>query len=170
LMSKSQSDSFSLQDIFRRSGFYGKTVLVVATWFGTGLVPVAPGTFGTLATVPLVSGLNQLGTIYKALGLAIIIAGAIWASGQYQALTGRADPREVVIDEVAGFSLTMLLLPFSWMTLGLGFAFFRLFDILKPYPMKKLEGLRGGVGIVIDDLVAAIYSFVCVRLILFLQG
>jgi phosphatidylglycerophosphatase A len=169
-MSKSQSDSFSLQDIFRRSGFYGKTVLVVATWFGTGLVPVAPGTFGTLATVPLVSGLNQLGTIYKALGLAIIIAGAIWASGQYQALTGRADPREVVIDEVAGFSLTMLLLPFSWMTLGLGFAFFRLFDILKPYPMKKLEGLRGGVGIVIDDLVAAIYSFVCVRLILFLQG
>jgi phosphatidylglycerophosphatase A len=169
-MSKSQSDSFSLQDIFRRSGFYGKTVLVVATWFGTGLVPVAPGTFGTLATVPLVSGLNQLGTIYKALGLAIIIAGAIWASGQYQALTGRADPREVVIDEVAGFSLTMLLLPFSWMTLGLGFVFFRLFDILKPYPMKKLEGLRGGVGIVIDDLVAAIYSFVCVRLILFLQG
>jgi phosphatidylglycerophosphatase A len=169
-MSKSQSDSFSLQDIFRRSGFYGKTVLVVATWFGTGLVPVAPGTFGTLATVPLVSGLNQLGTIYKALGLAIIIAGAIWASGQYQTLTGRADPREVVIDEVAGFSLTMLLLPFSWMTLGLGFVFFRLFDILKPYPMKKLEGLRGGVGIVIDDLVAAIYSFVCVRLILFLQG
>jgi len=169
-MSKSQSDSFSLQDIFRRSGLYGKIVLVVSTWFGTGFLPAAPGTFGTLATVPLVLGLNQLGTIYKALGLAIIIAGAIWASGQYQALTGRPDPREVVIDEVAGFSLTMLLLPFSWMTLGLGFAFFRLFDILKPYPMKKLEGLRGGVGIVIDDLVAAIYAFVCVRLILFVQG
>ena len=169
-MSKHQSDSFSLQENSRRSGLYGKIVLLLSTWFGIGFLPAAPGTFGTLATVPLVLGLNQLGNVCRVLGSAVIIAVAVWASGQYQALSGRSDPGEVVIDEVAGFSLTMLLLPFSWMTLGLGFAFFRLFDILKPYPMKRLERIRGGVGIVIDDLVAAIYAIVCVRLILFFQG
>ena len=78
-----------------------------------------------------------------------------------------SDPSEVVIDEVAGFLLTMFLLPLSWLTLGLGFILFRVFDILKPYPIKQAEKLRGGLGIVMDDLVAGIYAHLCVRLILF---
>jgi len=62
-MSKSQSDNFSVRDVFRKSGFSEKTALALSTWFGTGLLPVAPGTFGTLATVPLILGLNALGIL-----------------------------------------------------------------------------------------------------------
>jgi phosphatidylglycerophosphatase A len=170
LMSKLQSDSFSLQDVFRKSGLSGKIALAVATWFGTGLLPVAPGTFATIATVPLVLGLHQFGIVYRALGLALIMAIALWASDRHQEMLGRTDPAEVVVDEVAGFLLTMLFLPLSWVTLGLGFVFFRFFDILKLYPIKRLESLRGGLGIVIDDLVAAIYAYICVRVILFFYG
>lgn len=169
-MSKPQSDSFFLQDIFRKSGFSGKIVLTMGTWFGAGLLPLAPGTFGTIATVPLVLALGHLGIIYRVMAIAIVTGVAIWASGRFQELSGRNDPPEVVIDEVAGFLLAVLLLPLSWVTLSLGFAFFRLFDILKVYPMKRLERLKGGVGIVIDDLVAGMYAYICVRIILFFQS
>jgi len=78
----------------------------------------------------------------------------------------QSDPREIVIDEVAGFLLTMLFLPCSWLTISLGFIFFRFFDILKPYPIKQLEKLRGGFGVVLDDLAAGLYANIIVRIIL----
>ena len=170
LMSKSQSGRLLFWKNFRQTNFSGKIVLVLSTWFGTGLLPIAPGTFGTLATVPLILVLDNLGTIYKVLSLMIAIVVAIWASGRHQELLRQSDPREIVIDEVAGFLLTMLFLPRSWLAIGLGFIFFRLFDILKPYPIRQTERIRGGLGVVIDDLVAGLYAYAVVRVILLIPG
>ena len=166
-MSTSQSDNFSLLDIFRKSSLSGKTALALSTWFGSGLLPVAPGTFGALAAVPLVLVLNTIGMWYSALGLVIVTGIAIWASNLSRDLLGREDPPEVVIDEVAGFLVTMFLLPRSWLALGLGFILFRFFDIIKPYPVKRLEKIQGGLGIVIDDLMAGLYANFAVRIFLF---
>lgn len=166
LMSKSQSDSLSIKKVFGQSGFSGKVALVLSTWFGIGLFPVAPGTIGTLGAIPVVIFLIDLGVLYKSLILVIFTAIAVWVSGRAQDLLKDHDPSAVVIDEVAGFFLTMFFLPFSWLTLGLGFILFRFFDILKPYPIKRLEGLKGGFGIVMDDLLAGLYAYAGVRIVL----
>ena len=166
-MSKSLSDNLSIRGIFRESGFSGRIALILSTWFGTGLLPVAPGTFGTGAAVPLAFGLTCLPTGYAVFAIWIVVGIAIWTSDQSYKLLGNDDPSVVVIDEVAGYLLTIFLLPPSWLTFGLGFVLFRFFDILKPYPIKKMEKLRGGLGIVMDDLVAGLYAHLGIRLILF---
>ena len=166
-MSKSRSDKFTVWSIFRESDFSGKISLILSTWFGIGLLPVAPGTFGTIAAFPLVFGLTCFGTVFGVFIIVMGVAVAIWASALSEELLCDSDPSEIVIDEVVGFLLTMFLLPLSWLTIGLGFILFRVFDILKPYPIKEAEKLRSGLGIVMDDLVAGIYAHVCVRLILF---
>jgi phosphatidylglycerophosphatase A len=81
-------------------------------------------------------------------------------------LLERDDPAEVVIDEVAGILITFFLLPLSWLQLCFGFVLFRLFDILKPYPVRRLEKLKGGFGIVADDLMAGVYANLCLRLLI----
>lgn len=166
-MSKLQSDNFSLKETFRKSDFSGKIALVLSTWFGTGLLPVAPGTFGTLATVPVVLGLSCLGIWYSVFALITITGIAVWSSNLSRQLLGRNDPSEVVIDEVAGFLVTMFLVPRAWLPLCSGFILFRFFDILKPYPIKKVERLKGGYGIVMDDMLAGLYAHLGVRIILF---
>jgi len=165
-MSRDQSDNLSVLDAFGRTGFYGKIALILSTWFGIGLAPVASGTFGTLAAVPLVLLFNYLGEWYGAFALVVVIVVAIRASDRTQDLLGRTDPSEVVIDEVAGFLVTMLLLPISLVNVGLGFALFRFFDIVKPWPVRQSERLKGGFGIVVDDLSAGVYAHLCLRGIL----
>ena len=167
-MSKYQSDSLKILDVLRGSDFSDKTGLVFSTWFGTGLIPVAPGTFGTMAAVPLVLCLSDLGIPYRILILVALVALAIWSSGKTCVLVGADDPPQIVIDEVAGFLLTMVFSPCSWFNLGLGFVLFRFFDILKPFPIRRLEGIGGGLGIVIDDLMAGVYACVGVRIVLFI--
>lgn len=167
-MSKDQSDNLALIDVFGRTGFSGKTALFLATWFGVGLVPMVSGTFGTLAAVPLVLLLGHFGEWYAVFALAAVIVVAIWASGRARELLDRTDPSEVVIDEVAGFLVTMLLLPASLINVGLGFILFRIFDILKPWPVRQSERLEGGFGIVADDLLAGVYAHLCLRGILLL--
>lgn len=142
--------------------------MALSTCLGIGLLPVAPGTFGTIATVPLILGLNILGIWYSLLALVIISSIAVWVSGLSQILLDRKDPPEIVIDEVAGFLVTMFLLPHTWPAIAIGFVLFRFFDIIKPYPIKKVEILRGGFGIVMDDLLAGVYANVGMRIILLL--
>jgi len=162
-MSKDQSDNLSVWNAFKRTGFYGRIALILATWFGIGLAPLASGTFGTLAAVPLILLLNCFGEWYGVFALAVVTVVAIWASDRTQELLGRTDPSEVVIDEVAGFLVTMLLLPASWVNMGLGFILFRFFDIVKPWPVRQSERLKGGFGIVVDDLLAGVYAHLCLR-------
>ena len=132
-------------------------------------MPKAPGTFGTLAAIPLAIVINYLGAIYGFVALVVFVAGAVFTSELSRKLLGREDPPEIVIDEAAGFSLTLFLLPLSWFSLSLGFLLFRLFDISKPFPIRRLEKIKGGFGIVLDDLVAGIYANLVLRILLLIS-
>jgi phosphatidylglycerophosphatase A len=157
-MSSPQSDNFSVWTIFRNSDSWGKGALILSTWFGAGLIPFAPGTMGTLAATPLILLSHALWMGYRVAFVVGVVGIAVYSGEQSQKLLAKNDPSEVVIDEVAGFLLTMLFLPKSWFALGLGFVLFRVFDITKPYPIRHLERLPGGFGIVMDDLLAGFYA------------
>lgn len=163
-MSKHQSDTVRHSDPPQKIGFSGWIILGLSTWFGTGFAPVAPGTAGTLAAVPLVILCGYLGGWYSLFILLAVTLTGIWASHQSRALLGEEDPGPVVIDEVAGYGLTLFLLPLNWVTIGAGFLLFRFFDILKPWPVNRAERLKGGVGIVMDDLVAGLYAHLILRI------
>ncbi|MBW2065999.1 MAG: phosphatidylglycerophosphatase A [Deltaproteobacteria bacterium] len=162
-MSCTQSDNLSLRQSFQRADFLGKAAFALSSWFCAGLMPKAPGTFGTLAAVPVVLFMKYLGAIPGILFLILFIGVSLWASGVSHKLLGRKDPPEIVIDEIAGFLVTLSLLPLSWVTVISGFLLFRAFDILKPFPIKRLERLGGGAGIVLDDILAGIYANLCLR-------
>jgi len=131
---------------------------VLATWFGCGRVPVAPGTAGTVGAVPLYLALAHAGGQGAvALGALVVTAVGIWASSIVARDLGVKDPQVVVIDEVAGFLVTMLPVAApSWRAVGIGFVLFRLLDSLKPWPVRLLERLPGGWGILLDDLGAGV--------------
>ncbi|MFC1822775.1 phosphatidylglycerophosphatase A [Thermodesulfobacteriota bacterium] len=168
-MSVSQSDNLTLRESFRKTDLLGKSAFCLSSWFGSGLVPIAPGTFGTLTATPLVVALCYLDSFVAGLLLLFIIILAVWSAGLSERILGRIDPPEVVIDEVAGFAVTVFLLPPSWPVIILGFALFRLFDIFKPFPIGTVEKrVKGGIGIVLDDLLAGIYSNLLIRLMLWL--
>jgi phosphatidylglycerophosphatase A len=169
-MSVNRSDNLAAINAIKSAGFSDKVALVLSIWFGLGLLPGMPGTFGTAGAIPVYLLLVYLGAGYKVLFLAIIIILAVWSSGRSQCILGRTDPREIVIDEVAGFLLTVIFLPFTWITLLAGFFLFRFFDILKPPPIRRIEEkLTNGFGIVMDDLMAGIYAHLCLRLLLLTQ-
>lgn len=162
-----QIDSAALLKAFGNADLKGRTALLLATWFGTGALPVTPGTFGTLASLPIVLILNQATRLQKVSFLILFIALAIWSAGLCARILGKDDPSEVVIDEVAGFLLTVLFLPASWNALLLAFVLFRVFDILKPFPIGTLDKrIPGGTGIVSDDLLAGVYTYLATRLLL----
>ena len=156
-------DAFGL---FLRADFPGKLAFIFSSALGTGLLPVAQGTFGTLAGIPLVIGSAHLNPFVGGVLIFLFIILAVWSSDVSCNLLAREDPAEVVIDEVAGILMTFFLLPFSWLHLCFGFVLFRLFDILKPYPVRHLEKLKGGLGIVADDLLAGVYANLSLRLLI----
>ena len=150
---------------FRKAGPLDKLALILSSCFGFGLIPVAQGTFGTLAGIPLAMALAHAGPMAAAYLLFFFVLLSIWTSGRSARALEKDDPAEVVIDETAGLLLTLFLLPATGFNLCLGFILFRLFDILKPFPIRRLEKVEGGAGIVLDDLLAGVYGNVCLRLI-----
>lgn len=145
-----------------------KIILVLATGIGVGYFPLVPGTFGTLLAVPLSLGVNRLATSSLLLGLLTLpslIGCAVWLSTRAEMLFGRKDPETIVIDESAGFIVANFLAPHGLMTLALAFILFRIFDIAKVFPASKLQTISGGMGIVLDDVIAGIYTFVILRVI-----
>ncbi len=159
-------DNLRIKQSFRENSVSGKIALILSTWFGSGTFPFAPGTAGTLAAIPLILLSNLLGLSGRIILLLIITGIGIWAADRTQNLLKKKDPSAVVIDEVAGFMVAMLLLPMTWVSLCLAFFLFRAFDVLKPFPIKNLEKLKGGFGIVLDDLLAGVYAFLTTWLIL----
>ncbi len=140
----------------------------LATGFGSGFAPVAPGTAGTLVAVPfgylLTTGLaghefDQLAV------LALVALLAIWSAGVAARRFGLKDPGQIVVDEIVGYLAAVALLPPGWLTLAVAFVLFRLFDIAKPPPCRWAEGLPGGVGIVADDLLAGLYANLVLRIL-----
>lgn len=142
----------------------------IATWFGCGFFPFAPGTIGSLAAVALAwvahSRFGWSPWLFLVAGALITLPG-VWAADQTEKASGKKDPGVVVVDEVAGQWITLggavALNPKSWL---LAFALFRIFDIWKPYPARKLEALHGGAGIMADDVIAGLYA----ALIMYVTG
>ena len=138
--------------------------VVIATC-GVGYLPLMPGTFGSLVGVGIFLLLSRTPTGLVISILAITFAG-IWAGSRTEELAGRKDPGKVVVDEVAGQLIATLPLAFSrqWSIAAImvSFVLFRFFDIVKPYPANRLQELKGGFGIMCDDLVAGVYAAVLV--------
>ncbi|MDA8232215.1 MAG: phosphatidylglycerophosphatase A [Magnetospirillum sp.] len=133
---------------------------LLATWFGSGRLPRAPGTWGSAAALPFAWALATAGGS-RAVGWAALAAFAVgwWASAVYVRRTGADDPGEIVIDEVAGQWLTLALAPPDPLAYGVGFALFRLFDIWKPWPVRWADRhLAGGLGVMADDILAGLYG------------
>ncbi len=135
---------------------------VVGTWFGCGYSPVAPGTVGSAAAIAMAYGAHaMLGwtNVHFALLGAMVTVPAIWAADRVASAGGRKDPGLVVADEVVGQWITLAGMaawnPRGWM---LAFCLFRLFDIVKPPPVRQLESIPGGAGIVADDIGAGLYA------------
>ncbi|MGH9930098.1 MAG: phosphatidylglycerophosphatase A family protein, partial [Pyrinomonadaceae bacterium] len=163
-----------LRDGAKRT-FGDYAALAIATW-GVGYFPIAPGTWGSLVGVGIFLLLQQLRiklktgsagavaigmdalwvAIYLVVILVISLAG-VWAATRVEAMSGRKDPGIVVADEVAGQLITLLVVPIfgagiPWLMIFTGFMLFRLFDIWKPYPIRRLEGLESGLGVMADDI------------------
>lgn len=135
----------------------------LATCFGIGRIYLAPGTIASFAALPLGWGLSNLGP--RALGLAILSATfiGVWACGRYAKQIEVKDPSECVMDEVAGQWIALLPIAMEhmaghWRPYVMAFFLFRLFDITKPWPLRELEKLKGGFGIMADDIAAGIYA------------
>jgi phosphatidylglycerophosphatase A len=131
--------------------------LLVATAGGLGYSPVAPGTLGSLLALVLLWAL-PFSRIGLALTILVVVAVGAWAAGRAERLLGRKDPGTVVIDEIAGMFLSMFALPRSLKLLLAAFIVFRLLDILKPFPIRQSQALSGGLGIMLDDLIAGAYT------------
>jgi phosphatidylglycerophosphatase A len=146
-----------------------RVCLAYASGFGIGFIPGAPGTYASLATTILYFAIyHYTGRILPALHLSafcLITLAGVLASAQISRRTGKEDPSFIVIDEVAGQLLTFLFLPIGFFNLALGFVAFRVFDMWKPFPIRKLESFQDGVGVMADDLLAGVYGNVLLQLL-----
>ncbi|NOZ53538.1 MAG: phosphatidylglycerophosphatase A [Gammaproteobacteria bacterium] len=138
----------------------------VAFGFGSGLAPVAPGTFGTVAAIPLFLLINGLALWqYLAIVLILLIVG-IWVCGYTARRLGVHDHPAIVWDEIVGYLITMIAAPSGWLWIFIGFVLFRLFDIWKPWPIGVCDQrVGGGFGIMVDDVLAACYAFIGLQLL-----
>jgi len=129
----------------------------VATWGGVGYLPLIPGTWGTLAALPLWWLLRPLGFWGYGLALVILVAVSIRVTGVAEVYLGPDHPA-IVFDEVVGLLVALAWAPFAWPWVLSGFTLFRLFDIWKPFPVKYCEQLPGGWGVTLDDLAAGLLA------------
>jgi phosphatidylglycerophosphatase A len=146
-----------------------RAALVIATAFGAGYSPIASGTAGSAVALVILwlVPFSQTGLIVFFLAVTFI---GTWAAEVVEAAVGDKDPGVIVIDEVAGMTLSVLLLPLTWQVLLVGFVLFRIFDVVKPFPAGRLQSLRGGVGVMIDDLFAGLYALIILLVLRALTG
>jgi phosphatidylglycerophosphatase A len=143
--------------------------LALATVFGVGYVPFASGTFGSAAGLLLWWLLPRSPAVQAITIVALFVVGS-WSGSVAEQHFGGTDPSFVVIDEVMGMLVTLFLVPVGiWGALA-AFLLFRVADVVKPYPCNKLEGLHGGVGVMADDAMAAVYANLALRVLLVLSN
>jgi phosphatidylglycerophosphatase A len=143
---------------------------VFATFFGAGYFPLAPGTLTSAVVVLWYKFvLHRLSWPLYLLIFALLFILGIYVSGAYSKMSKKEDPRSVVIDEAAGQSLALFLIGPEWTLCLASFVLFRFFDIVKPFPIKKVESFPGGFGIMLDDMLAALYAGILIKLFLLLK-
>jgi phosphatidylglycerophosphatase A len=133
---------------------------LIATWFGSGLAPIAPGTWGSLAALPFGAALAYYaGPVGLALATCAATAAGTWAASVIVDRGRVQDPGLIVIDEVAAMWLTLLFAPLTWWGYALAFLLFRAADVFKPFPAGWCDRhIHGGFGVMLDDLVAGLYA------------
>ena len=135
---------------------------VLALGLGAGALPGAPGTWGTLVAVPVYLLLQSLSLIEYLMVVALLFIVGVWWCGRAARLLGVHDHPAIVWDEMVGYWATMAVAPQGWGWLVSGFVLFRLFDIWKPWPIRRLDRqISGGLGIMLDDLAAGVYAALC---------
>jgi len=141
-------------------------ILLLATGFGVGYSPIAPGTLGTLVAIPIYYFLSEIPSPLYEITLVGFFFLSVWVSENAERFFGKKDDQRIVIDEIIGFLITMLWVPKTIPFIIIGFFLFRFFDILKPFPIRRLEkGLKGGYGVVLDDVLAGVYGSIVLHLI-----
>jgi len=134
-------------------------ILCLAFGFGSGLAKKAPGTFGTLAAVPIYLALVQVDSLIYSIVTIVCTVLGVWICGITADRLGEHDFGGIVWDEIAGFLITMWFVSFSWQNMLLGFVLFRVFDIIKPWPIKWVDQkVSGGFGIMLDDVIAGLFA------------
>lgn len=139
--------------------------LAIATSFGVGYAPFAPGTFGSAAGL-LLWAILPASAVAQVAAVTAVLAVGIWSAELTERRVGATDPGIVVVDEVLGMVVTLALVPVGWGGAIVGFVLFRAFDVIKPYPANRFERLHGGLGIMLDDAMAGVYSNLALRLVL----
>ncbi|MDH3637262.1 MAG: phosphatidylglycerophosphatase A [Gammaproteobacteria bacterium] len=138
---------------------------LTALGLGTGLMPAAPGTWGTLLAIPVFWAMSDLPLGAYFVALAALGAIGIWVCGRTARVLNVHDDRSIVADEIVGYLVAMTAMPFTWVTVCTGFVLFRFFDIIKPWPIGPLDRrMPGGLGIVIDDVAAGVYTAIVMHL------
>jgi phosphatidylglycerophosphatase A len=140
-----------------------------ATGLGVGYAPFAPGTFGSALGL-LLWWLLPASPVVQSLAIVAVFALGVWSASVAERHFNKTDPSYVVIDEVLGMLMTLFLIPIGWGGALGGFLLFRVFDVIKPYPANRLEGLHGGLGVMADDGMAAIYANLALRVALALTN
>jgi phosphatidylglycerophosphatase A len=147
---------------------FGHPAVLLATWFGTGLLPIAPGSWGSLAALPFAWAIrSHVGATGLAIATVIVFAIGWWVAATVAKVSAIEDPSAVVIDEITGQWLVLVPVPLDPLAYTLAFLLFRLFDIWKPWPVRWADRhVKGGLGIMLDDLLAAVYAVVPVVVLL----
>lgn len=136
---------------------------MLATFFYVGRFPVAPGTMASAVGALMAVGLHAWPVAYLAV-MALVIVVGFWASGPAEKAAGKKDPGFIVIDEVAGIMISFFMVPLSWAVIISGFFLFRAFDMFKIWPANKFEELGGARGIMMDDIMAGIYTNIVLQI------
>lgn len=148
--------------------FRDRIILLLSTGGCIGKIPFAPGTFGTFWGIPICFVLSKISVAASLAVTVVFTLVAIWLAGEAEKILDSKDARPIVIDEIAGFMVTLLGLPFTVRTAVAGFFIFRLLDIVKPFPIRRLEkNLPGGAGVVLDDVAAGVYGNLLLRMLLY---
>ena len=146
-----------------------KLVKMLSTWFYVGDLPGAPGTAASAVAVLMAVIFAPNTFLYILVTIAVTVLGFA-VSGRMEAILGRKDPGCIVIDEVAGIMIAFFLLPLTWPVIITAFFLFRAFDMFKIYPANKFEEIEGGTGVMMDDLVAGLYTNIVMQLAVRLAG
>ncbi|HEX2769005.1 MAG TPA: phosphatidylglycerophosphatase A [Geobacteraceae bacterium] len=142
-------------------------VILFATWWGTGYSPIASGTVGTLAAIPLYLLLVRLPILYYLLSLIPLTLFSCWIAGKAETIFNEKDSGKIVIDEVVGYLITMIGASPTWSSVILGFFMFRFFDIVKVPPANIIDRrMKNGWGVVLDDVVAGLYACLLLHILL----
>ncbi len=167
-MGKDRGDS-TITNKRKPSGFLDRFAMIVSSGFYIGYIPFAPATFASFGVLMLYFIIPEyliIGRLWPVM-IGLFFLG-VWTSTRCESIWGK-DPGKVIIDEVVGMMLTLMLVPWNWKTLLCGFFLFRVYDILKPQPVRYLERFPRGWGIMMDDIMAGVYSNITLRIILIMM-